>query len=78
MGNIRVNRVHTFLSHGYSKYMTLVWLVVTHRIMVLHYKLFRHGKFDGQHDHEEDISIFDFVGPVHTNPMAHNPLYLIE
>ena len=70
MGNIRVNRVHTFLSHGYSKYMTLVWLVVTHMIMIVHYKLFKHGTFYSQRGDLDGINIFDFVGPVHTNPVA--------
>ena len=70
MGHIKVNRVHTFLSHGYSKFMTLVWLVVTHTIMVIHYKMFKHGKFYSERDHSDDMSIFDFVGHVRTNPVA--------
>ena len=70
MGNIKLNRVHTFLSHGYSKYLTLVWLVVTHPIMIVHYKLFKHGKFYGHRDHSADISIFDFVGADSANPVA--------
>ena len=45
VGSIRVNKVYTFLSHGAAKYMVLVWLVVASPIMVVHYNLFRHGKF---------------------------------
>ena len=70
MGNIKVNRAHTFLSHGYAKYLALVWLAVTLPIMILHYQLFKHGTFYSRRDHREDISIFDFVGPISTNPVA--------
>ena len=45
MGHIRLQKVHTFFCHGISKYLGLVWLVVAAPIMVVHYHLFRHGKF---------------------------------
>ena len=70
MGHIKQNRAHTFLSHYYSKYMLLVWLAVTSTIMVLHYKFFKHGKYYSHRDHADDISVFDFVGTVHSNPVA--------
>ena len=70
LGHVKVNRMHTFLSHGYAKYMLLVWLTVANLIMLVHDKLFQHGKFYSHRDHTDDISIFDFAGPVHTNPVA--------
>lgn len=50
--------------------MLLVWLVVAQPLMIVHYKLFRHGKFESHRDRTEDFSIFDFTGPTHTNPAA--------
>ena len=38
--------------------------------MIVHYKLFKHGKFYPQRDHIKDMSIFDFVGPLYRNPVA--------
>ena len=72
VGNIKVNRAHTFLAHGYSKYLTLVWLVVvTELLMIVHYQLFRNGKYYSHRDHTVDISIHDLVGQTHKNPVAH-------
>ena len=39
--------------------------------MVVHYHLFKHGKYYSHRDHAGDISIFDFVGPTHSNPVAY-------
>ena len=50
--------------------MLLVWLSVAQPLMIVHYKLFRHGKFQSHRDRTDDFSIFDFTGPTHTNPAA--------
>ena len=70
MGHIKLQKVHAFLCHGYSKYMCLVWIVVSAPLMVLHYSLFRHGTFWNQRDHDDDVSIFDFVGSIAKNRVA--------
>ena len=70
MGHIKLQKVHTFLCHGFSKYMCLVWVVVSAPLMVLHYSRFRPGTFWNQRDHDDDVSIFDFVGSIAKNRVA--------
>ena len=66
--------MYTFLCHGYSKHLLLVWLVVCAPIMRLHYFLFRNGKLFSHRrcnsDEENPISVFDFVGDVKHNQLA--------
>ena len=63
LGTIKIQKVHTLLSHGHAKHLLLVWLVVCSPIMVLHYYLFANGKFFSHRGGEDEAAtVFDFVG----------------
>ena len=36
----------------------------------MHYRLIKHGRFYSHRDNTDDMSVFDFVGPTHTNPVV--------
>lgn len=68
LGHIKLQKVHTFLSHAAAKHLLLVWVVVCTPIMCLHYYLFLHGKiYSHRSDDEDAVTVFDFVSEVHFN-----------
>ena len=69
MGHIKLHKCHRFLCNAMSKYILLIWLITTSDIMILHYRLFRHGTWWNRRNEKDDISIFDFTGPVPNNPV---------
>ena len=71
LGHLKVQKVHTFLSHSAAKELLLVWVVVTAPIMVLHYYLFRQGRFRNPHDRDAEVmTVFDFVDNVASNRLV--------
>ena len=76
--HIKLNRSFSFLKHRASEYLPLIWLCVCSCIMVVHYKLFRHGTWynhrtaaSGQGSgHWPRCNIFDFTSDLETNPVC--------
>ena len=60
------------MSHGYAKYMLLVYIVVSQHIYIVHYFLFKHGTWRSHRPTEgpeggKRIGILDFVGDAQRN-----------
>ena len=69
LGRVKLSKVHTFLSDPASKYMPLIWLVVCSCIMVVHYRLFKHGTWFS-HRRDGRCNMFDFCGTDAGNQVA--------
>ena len=69
VGHIKLHKCYSFLEKRSSKWVTLVWLAVCTCIMVIHFKLFKHGTW---YNHRKNdpmrASIFDFCGPLAKSP----------
>ena len=71
LGHLKVQKVHTFLSHAAAKELLLVWIVVTAPIMILHYFLFHNGKFCNPYDSDAaGVTVFDFVDDTASNRLT--------
>ena len=71
LGHLKVQKVHTFLRNAAAKHLLMVWVVVTQPIMVLHYFLFKHGKFYNHRTGDEDaVTVFDFVDDTNFNRLS--------
>ena len=78
--HIKLNRSFSFLKHRASEYLPLIWLCVCSCIMVVHYKLFRHGTWynhrttasgqGGTSGRWPRCNIFDFTSDLETNPVC--------
>ena len=69
IGGIKLNKVYYFLSHGKTKYVLLVFLVVSRPLFHVHYFLFKQGTWKS-HRPDDRACIFDFVGDATRNCVA--------
>ena len=77
--HIKLNRSYNFLKQRASEYLPLIWLCVCSCIMVVHYKLFKHGTWFSHRADKDRCNIFDFCtasgqgsafGPGSDNPIC--------
>ena len=62
--HIKQNRAYDFLKHRASEYLPLIWLCVCSCIMVVHYRLFKHGTWHSRRRAQPGMNIFGFCSDV--------------
>ena len=70
MKHIKLNRSYTYLMSRGSQYRPLVWLAICDCIMLVHYKLFKHGNFYGHRKEKDRCNLFAFCSDdIERNPI---------
>ena len=67
---IKQNRAYDFLKHRAIEYLPLVWPCVCSCIMVVHYRLFKHGTWHSRRRAQSRMNIFDFCSDASENPVC--------
>ena len=57
------------MARRFASWTTLIWIAVSDPVMVVHYKLFKHGTWYN-HRRADRCSIYDFCGSMVSNPVA--------
>ena len=69
IGRLKHRRANDFMARRFASWTTLIWIAVCDPVMVVHYRLFKHGKWYS-HRRADRCSIYDFCGSMGSNPVA--------